>query len=817
MIERVFSNQKIVLFLILLFVLVAPVFCQVTYSINLTPADLSFSIRHDYDVVALPNCTYITKVSEPMLPMLCVTFVIPTNVTVTGFTIEEKDSVQIDGNYQIFPSQPIWRSDGSPRPNFVPPDTSIYNSLLPYPGKIVELSRVGYFAGIKLAKVFVFPIQYIPGERKLILFTHFRVNLQFEPASDQSLPVVRRTQQQHNRYINLAKKMVVNPNQVDLFANQPPIVPDSMFPQSSSGNPLPKGPGTLIIITADSLVDAFGPLAEWYRQRGIRTDFKTIESINEEFGTDDLQTKIRKFIRNAYINRGTEYILLGGDTDVIPERLAYPNADYFPDWHVAADAYYACLDGTWNANNNEYYGEYQYDKVDLEPEVWVGRVSVLNSNEVSLFVNKVLIYERTPPDYTTSGDLLLLGAAIGDNCSGGEWIEDYVINFVPGDVPKFRSYDGYYSGPPDYPPKNQLIGHNPVINDLNEGFYVCYHEGHGNNYSISVKPYWDGSDEITNWDLEDISNGERYGLFYSMGCETCNFDGGIRCFGETWLFAPHCGVAYIGNSRDGVFIYSEEYAKWFFKLLYKVKSAYLDYSIGKIYAQSKMLATIDPPQWEHFMEYTLNLMATPAMPVWTQEPASLSASHLNTIPVQTPVEVTITVTSDGMPVENAYVCLYKPYENYYTGYTDDSGKITFLVYYRTTGEVKVTCTRYNEYTPSRTIINIVNNPRNNGPCAGNNISAIPKVYALSSIYPNPSRSITNIEYQVPVSGRVRLKIYDINGRLVKTLIDEFEKPGYYNIYWNRKNETGTAVGSGIYFCIFEANNYNEIKKLIILH
>lgn len=802
--------------LILLSLLAIPGFGQVTHSMSFTPTDLSFSTQQDYDVVSLPNCTYITKVSEPMLPAISITFVIPSDVKVTGFTIEEKDSTQIDGNYLIFPAQSPWLSDGSPRPDFVLPDTSIYNSTAPYPGVIVELFQEGYFAGIKLAKVFIYPLQYIPKQRRLILYTHFRINLQLEPAPNQSLPVVRRTQEQHDHYINLAKETVVNPNQIDLFANQPSIVPDSMFPKISPNSPLPNGPGTLIIITADSLIDAFTPLAEWHRQRGIRTGFKSVESIYGEFGTEDLQTRIRNYIKYAYTSLGAEYILLGGDTDIIPERLAYPDTVVHPGWCAAADAYYACLDGTWNANNNEFFGEYQFDKVDLEPEVWVGRVSVLNSDEVALFTNKVLTYEQTPPNYTSSGNLLLLGEAIGDNCSGGEWIEDSVITFVPGNVPKFRSYDGYYSGPPDYPPKDQLIGRNPVINDLNEGFYVCYHEGHGNNYSIMVRPYWDEHDEITNWDLEDISNGEKYGLFYSMGCGTCNFDGGIRCFGECWLFAPHCGVAYIGNSRAGVFICSEEYAEWFFKLLYKVKTAYLDYSIGKIYAQSKMIATIDDPKWEHFMEYTLNLMAAPTMPVWTEQPASLSASHRSSIPVQTPVEVTVTVTSDGRPVKDAYVCLYKPYENYYTGYTNGSGKITFWVHYNTTGEVKVTCTRYNEYTPSRTVINVGDIPRGGGPCAGKEISTIPGVYALSPIYPNPSGSITNIGYQVPVSGRVRLKIYDIDGRFVRTLVNEFEQPGYYHICWNRTDEMGKAVGSGIYFCIFEADNYNEIKKLIIL-
>ena len=53
-------------------------------------------------------------------------------------------------------------------------------------------------------------------------------------------------------------------------------------------------------------------------------------------------------IRDAYARWGTKWVLLGGDTDVIPERLAL-NTSFYQVEHIAADIYYACLDGNWDA------------------------------------------------------------------------------------------------------------------------------------------------------------------------------------------------------------------------------------------------------------------------------------------------------------------------------------------------------------------------------------------------------------------------------------------------------------------------------------
>jgi flagellar hook assembly protein FlgD len=62
--------------------------------------------------------------------------------------------------------------------------------------------------------------------------------------------------------------------------------------------------------------------------------------------------------------------------------------------------------------------------------------------------------------------------------------------------------------------------------------------------------------------------------------------------------------------------------------------------------------------------------------------------------------------------------------------------------------------------------------------------------------------------------RISIKIYDIVGRLIKTLIDGPKEPGVYTIVWNGEDESGKEVGTGVYFCRFKAGEKQTIRKII---
>lgn len=76
---------------------------------------------------------------------------------------------------------------------------------------------------------------------------------------------------------------------------------------------------------------------------------------------------------------------------------------------------------------------------------------------------------------------------------------------------------------------------------------------------------------------------------------------------------------------------------------------------------------------------------------------------------------------------------------------------------------------------------------------------IPSVLEIKQSYPNPFTSFTTIEYDVPTTQNVVLRIFNIRGQIVKTLVDEDKSPGYYSVVWDGTNDSGDEVSSGVYF------------------
>jgi hypothetical protein len=89
-------------------------------------------------------------------------------------------------------------------------------------------------------------------------------------------------------------------------------------------------------------------------------------------------------------------------------------------------------------------------------------------------------------------------------------------------------------------------------------------------------------------------------------------------------------------------------------------------------------------------------------------------------------------------------------------------------------------------------------------------------YSLSQNQPNPFNPDTHIRYSVRDGGRVRLRIYDVAGRLVKVLLDEMKRPGQYQVHWDGTNDHGQPVATGMYFCRMEAGEFRATRKMVML-
>ena len=83
-------------------------------------------------------------------------------------------------------------------------------------------------------------------------------------------------------------------------------------------------------------------------------------------------------------------------------------------------------------------------------------------------------------------------------------------------------------------------------------------------------------------------------------------------------------------------------------------------------------------------------------------------------------------------------------------------------------------------------------------------------------YPNPFNSKTTISYNIPVNNIVRIEIYDIQGKKIKTLINEHQVSGNHSVVWNGTNENGIQVGKGIYFYGITAGKFFSVKEMILI-
>ncbi len=89
-------------------------------------------------------------------------------------------------------------------------------------------------------------------------------------------------------------------------------------------------------------------------------------------------------------------------------------------------------------------------------------------------------------------------------------------------------------------------------------------------------------------------------------------------------------------------------------------------------------------------------------------------------------------------------------------------------------------------------------------------------FQLNLNYPNPFVSRTVIKYSIAKPCKVELKLYDVAGRQVATLVSENQKPGYYQVNWDIRNFSEKELSNGVYFYRLTAGDYMETKKMVII-
>ncbi|TDI88765.1 MAG: T9SS type A sorting domain-containing protein, partial [Caldithrix sp.] len=97
-----------------------------------------------------------------------------------------------------------------------------------------------------------------------------------------------------------------------------------------------------------------------------------------------------------------------------------------------------------------------------------------------------------------------------------------------------------------------------------------------------------------------------------------------------------------------------------------------------------------------------------------------------------------------------------------------------------------------------------------------NVPGAPIQFILHNNYPNPFNPATTITYDLPEAANVVLKIYNVLGREVRTLIYSRQQPGPQSVVWDGRNALGIKVSSGIFIYRLQAGDFVQTKKMILL-
>ena len=97
-----------------------------------------------------------------------------------------------------------------------------------------------------------------------------------------------------------------------------------------------------------------------------------------------------------------------------------------------------------------------------------------------------------------------------------------------------------------------------------------------------------------------------------------------------------------------------------------------------------------------------------------------------------------------------------------------------------------------------------------------NNKALPERFTLHQNYPNPFNPVTNLDYDLPEDAMVNITIFDMMGKVVRTLVNDQQSAGYKTLQWNATSNSGQPISSGLYIYTIQAGEFSKTRKMILL-
>lgn len=499
--------------------------------------------------ITLGNAPLAGNEGEPVLPVIPAQFVVPAGKSIASINIQRNRKKTLPGKHFIeFGKAPIpLTRNAKARKSF--PDANIYSKDDAFPSQNGVLVNVQYKKGVKIAFVNINPIQYYPKSGKIGVFSDLmlQVDLVNDKRDDRNprLPVKLNG-------LDPLKLGIENPEALNTYENSSRI----QLQNQKGGICSSDQQYSYVFITSQSIRDAntdvtVRDLIEHRKSQGYTAIIVTIEEIYSNYSGIDEAEQLRNFIIDAYSTWNTEYVVLGGDVDIIPYRNLY-NDQYIP-----SDMYFQCLDGSYNDDGDLYWGE-PHDgpggsDVDLMAEVSIGRISAETPQEMANFIYKTLAYEKTPSAPWLSRSCIL-GEELGSNFGPGEFAYafPYMEEIRLGSKTSGYSTEGFISCPAFtsdtlYDNFYFYWSSDSLLNLINSNSYsIINHLGHANETYV-MKLEFEQADALTNSNPVFV---------YSQGCYPGHFP--VDCMAERLTTSSRNGMfSVVFNTVYGYGSYNE--------------------------------------------------------------------------------------------------------------------------------------------------------------------------------------------------------------------------------------------------------------------
>ncbi len=638
-------------------------------------------------VVGMTGSTREDRPGHPDLPVLGELIELPPGMRVTGLEVISAGTAPL-GARVLVPAA-VRAKPGLGPVERTAPDPAIYGraGFLPT-SSLVEVGHQGSMRGRNMAALRVRPVRWDAASGRLERVERLRVRLTLEPFVDPDVVPRERIVPEWE-----VDRPFLTPGPSGLAGDRRPAEPfkPTQIP-SVLGSPV-----AYVIVTTDALAAEFQRLADWKTQSGVPAVVRTLSFVRQQypFGTDDAD-RIRQFIRDAYGRWGTKWVLLGGDTDVIPHRNIYTT--FFGGETIPCDMYFSCLDGNWNADGDSTYGEgyvtgqNQGDWSDMLPEVYVGRAPVVSVGDVQQFVNKNFQYTRTPVgDYEHQtlffAEVLFPQTwlpGMATSLDGAELVEEVLQYLDANPALRYaRLYENHLD--PRWDPGALLETRQAVLDSLSVGYNMGVHVGHGYRNVMSC-----GDATIENADVLALTNGNRLSNLYAIDCTSNAID--FPCVGEAFLKAPNGGaVTNIGSTRFDFPHAGRAFQKEYFRVMFDDSLT----AVGEVQARQKLpfAAYSVSDNINRWTSTTLLMLGDPELRQWTGTPRTLSVVRPPSYALSD-TSMAVNVTTGGNPVAGARVTIYKPGDDYRTAVTDVAGNATVEFRPGSTGTFYLTVTGF---------------------------------------------------------------------------------------------------------------------------